>query len=107
MRLSLARSLALVALLAGGCLSLPGTVRAQGNNPDPTNINLTNHGGPTIGNVKVVTIFWGAGWQAATGVISSADVDYFNNFFQLLFADGSFMANLAQYSANGFKIGNG
>src|SRR5207237_1168053 len=53
-------------------------------------------------NVKVTTLFWGPYWASAT-----PDVTYFNNFFQALFANGRFMANLAQYSVGDSKINNG
>ena len=56
---------------------------------------------------KVVTIFWGVEWQGTTGLVTSSSRTYLNSHLQLLFADGTFMANLAQYSANGYQIGNG
>src|SRR5712692_3446932 len=64
-------------------------------------IKLTYRGGPLISNVKVATLFWGSSWK------SSSLTGYFNGFFRTLFDDGRFMANLAQYSAGGYTIGNG
>jgi hypothetical protein len=64
-------------------------------------INLTYRGGPLLQNVKVATLMWGASWK------SSSLTGYFNSFFSTLFTDGRFMANLAQYSAGGYTIGNG
>src|SRR5262249_4732898 len=58
-------------------------------------------GGPLIENVKVATLFWGSSWQG------NSLTGYFNGFFRTLFADGRYMANLAQYSAGGYTIGNG
>jgi hypothetical protein len=88
----------LVALVAGTFFSLPGTARA---NVDVSQINVTYHGGALIQRVKVVTLFWGKAWTGAplTG--------YLNDFFRALFADGRYMANLAQYSQGQFQIGNG
>jgi hypothetical protein len=64
-------------------------------------VKLTYRGGMLIPKVKVASLFWGSSWQSAplTG--------YFNSFFKALFADGRYMANLAQYSAGGYTIGNG
>jgi hypothetical protein len=64
-------------------------------------INLTYRGGRLIEQVKVATLFWGSSWK------SSSLTGYFNSFFPALFADARFMANLAQYSAGGYTIGNG
>jgi hypothetical protein len=86
---------------------LSATLGAQpaGAAPTPTltlsTIQLTYRGGPLLPHVKVSTLFWGASWK------SSSLTGYFNNFFPTLFADGRFMANLAQYSAGGYTIGNG
>src|SRR5947209_17215018 len=54
-----------------------------------------------IPNVKVATLLWGSSWK------SSSLTGYFNGFFKALLADGRYMANLAQYSAGGYTIGNG
>jgi hypothetical protein len=49
----------------------------------------------------VVTLFWGP-------ELAQADLHrHVNGFFQSLFADGRYMAHLAQYSAGGYQIGNG
>jgi hypothetical protein len=67
----------------------------------PRPVNLTYRGGPLVPNVRVVTLFWGPDWDA------SPLPGYFNEFFQTLFADGRYMANLAQYGVSGHEIGNG
>jgi hypothetical protein len=59
------------------------------------------HGGPLLQHVRVVTLFWGPELE------QNRLHRYFNGFFQVLFANGQYMANLAQYSAGGYKIGNG
>jgi hypothetical protein len=61
--------------------------------------NPTYHGGPLLQHVRVATLFWGPGPSGVSG--------YFNRFFQTLFADGRYMANLSQYSAGGYRIGSG
>jgi hypothetical protein len=64
-------------------------------------INVTYRGGPLLQHVKVSTLFWGSAFKG------SPDPDYLSGFFTALFADGRYMANLAQYSAGGYTIGNG
>jgi hypothetical protein len=64
-------------------------------------INVTYRGGPLLQHVKVSTLFWGPSWNG------SPIPSYLNSFFTTLFADGRYMANLAQYSAGGYTIGNG
>jgi hypothetical protein len=64
-------------------------------------IQLTYRGGPLIQNVKVVTLYWGSSWSG------SSLTGYFNSFFRTLFADGRFMASLAQYSTSRYTIGSG
>jgi hypothetical protein len=76
----------------------PPAVAAQSQSPP---IRLTYRGGPLLQNVKVATLFWGSSWK------SSSLTGYFDGFFRALFADGLFMANLAQYSTGGYSIGNG
>jgi hypothetical protein len=97
-RPSLPRAFAMVALLASVALPAPRTTYAQ----TPAGINFHYWNGPVIQSVKVATLFWGPYWASA-----SADVSYFNNFFQALFADGRFMANVAQYSTGNTRISNG
>ena len=90
----------LALLLAAALCALPSSARAQSAS-DPGPINVTYHGGPLLQRVRVATLFWGPSWK------TSRLPAYFNNFFRALFADGRFMANLAQYSAGGYQIGNG
>jgi hypothetical protein len=88
----------LTALVAGTFLVHPGAARADG---DLDNINLTYRGGALMEHVQVSTLFMGKAWQG------SSYPSYVNHFFKDLFADGRYMANLAQYSAGGYQIGNG
>jgi hypothetical protein len=64
--------------------------------------SLTNHGGPVLGNVEVVTIYWGASWANGNGSLS-ADVDQFFEFI----LTSSHMDMLAQYSTSATTIGRG
>jgi hypothetical protein len=64
-------------------------------------IKVEYHGGALIQHVKVVPLLYGSSWQRQT------TPTYLKNFLQTLFADGRYMANLAQYSAGGYQIGNG
>jgi hypothetical protein len=99
-------SLRWAALLAGALFLVPGIVRAdQGSDLDLDHINLQYNGGPLIEHVRVATLFWGSSWRQDQKQRQLSD--YMNGFFQDLFADGRFMANLAQYSAGGYTIGNG
>src|SRR4051794_5558210 len=101
-----AYSLRWAALLAGALVLLPVLARAdQGDNLDLDHINLKYYGGPLIEHVRVATLFWGKSWRQDQKQRQLGD--YMNGFFQDLFADGRFMANLAQYSAGGYTIGNG
>jgi hypothetical protein len=70
--------------------------------PKLPTIQLTYRGGPLIQHAKVATLYWGSSWM-----VGSSLTGYFDSFFQALFADGRFMANLAQYSAGGYTIENG
>jgi hypothetical protein len=90
--------LAVVPLLTATAGARPAVAAPTSTLPT---IKLTYRGGPLISNVKVATLFWGSSWK------SSSLTGYFNSFFHTLFADGRFMANLAQYSAGGYTIGNG
>ena len=93
-------SLSLGLLAAAGLVLLPrgGFARAA-RTPPP--IKLTYRGGPLLPHLRVVTLFWGSAWSG------SSLPAYFNGFFHTLFADGRYMANLAQYSVSGHSIGNG
>lgn len=85
--------------LLSATLGVPRALAAPTTKLPP--IQLTYRGSRLIQHVKVATLFWGASWK------SSSLTGYFNRFFQALFADGQYMANLAQYSAGGYTIGNG
>src|SRR5712692_8701319 len=91
-------SLVFVPLLGALLGALPAGAAPSSTLPT---IKLTYRGGRLIQHVKVATLFWGSTWK------SSSLTGYFNGFFRTLFADGRFMANLAQYSAGGYTIGNG
>ena len=88
-----------VSLLAAALSAAPAG--AATSSRGPSRIQLIYHGGPLLQNVQVSTLFWGSGWKGnpLTG--------YFNGFFQALFADGRYLANLAQYDAGGYQIGTG
>jgi hypothetical protein len=109
-----------LALAAGAFVTRPATAHAEkvlpaasragdglphGENADGEgdlgNIHVTYRGGALMENVQVSTLFMGGGWQG------SRLPDYLNQFFLDLFADGGYMANLKQYSAGGYHIGNG
>src|SRR5205807_27537 len=94
----LSRVFAAAALLTSALLSVPRASQAQAS---PA-INFHYWNGPVIQHVKVAALYWGPYWAS-----DAADVSYFNNFFQVLFNDGRFMANLAQYNVGTYTIGNG
>src|SRR5436190_19629374 len=64
-------------------------------------IQMRYHGSRLIEHVKVVPLLLGSSWARKNTPA------YLKNFLQALFADGRYMANLAQYSAGGYHIGNG
>jgi hypothetical protein len=90
----------LVTALAGTLAAL--TVPAQAApTPDLRHIQVNYLGGPLLSHARVSTLFWGAGWK------QSSLPSYFNGFFRELFADGRYLANLAQYGTPSMPIGNG
>lgn len=97
-RSSLSLSLAGVIAATLCCLSSP--LRAQ----DLNHIRVDYKGGPLIQKVHVVNVFYGNQWN---GSPYSQYLDSLEKFFQLLFDDGRFMANLTQYSVSGYTIQNG
>jgi hypothetical protein len=97
-RTNLALTLTTLVLAAGTLVSCPGTVPAA---EDLSHIHLSYRGGRLIQHVQVATLFWGRQWQRSTTPA------YLSAFFTALFVDGGFMANLSQYSAGGYSIGNG
>jgi hypothetical protein len=95
-----------VALLAAMLALIPVAGRAElGENLDLDHIDVQYMGGPLLQQVRVVTLFWGPSWRQDEQ--QRQLVDYFNAFFRDMFADGRYMATLAQYSAGGYQIGNG
>lgn len=80
--------------------ALPRSAAARSSHRLPP-IDLTYRGGPLLRNVEVVTLYWGSSWS------TSQLPGYFNSFFRALFSDGRYFANLAQYSAGGYTIGDG
>ena len=51
-------------------------------------------------HVKVVPLLYGSSWNGKSTA-------YLQGFLQTLFADGRYLANLAQYSHGSYQIGNG
>jgi len=90
----------LVPLLAASLAAHPMPAAAAPG-PNLDNIQVKYHGGPLLRRVRVITLFWGPDWK------QSRLPAYLNSFFRALFADGRFMANLAQYSTSDYTIENG
>src|SRR5689334_6573333 len=89
-------------LLAAGCGS--GDSHASpslAGPPSSLSRNPTYHGGPVLQHVRVDVLFWGP--ELAESSLHRT----FNGFFQALFDDGRYMGRLAQFSAGGYRIGNG
>jgi hypothetical protein len=64
---------------------------------------LVNHGGPVLGSVQVVPIYWGAAWgTGATGQLP-AQIDAFFDFI----LTSSLIDMLAEYSTQTTAIGHG
>lgn len=64
-------------------------------------VNVSYHGGALLRHAKVAPLLYGSSWQGGQGAA------YVKGFLQALFADGRYLANLAQYSAGSLQIGNG
>ncbi len=90
----LAQAALVCSLLAGGPTPARAELALKG-------IQVTYHGGALLQHVQVVPLLYGASWQG------SAATGYLQGFLQTLFADGRYLANLAQYSAGGLQISNG
>jgi hypothetical protein len=91
----------LLSLLLIGC---GGGSKAIPSSTGPASLlerNPTYHGGRLLQHVSVATLFWGPELE------QERVHRYINGFFQALFADGRYLANLAQYNAGGYQIGNG
>ncbi len=65
--------------------------------------SLSNHGGPVIGSVEVVPIYWGAAWSDATNGPISTQLDSFFDFI----TTSSLMDLLAEYGTSSTPIGHG
>jgi hypothetical protein len=82
--------------------ALPGVAGAD-TTPLPSQVNVQYHGGPLLQHVQVSTLFVGPWWDNEGRELR----DYLNQFLTDLFADRRYMANLSQYSADQYQIGNG
>lgn len=65
--------------------------------------HLTYRGGPLLANVKIFTIFWGAGW--ATGTLHTL-AGNLNKFFQYI-VTSPLIDQLGEYSVPHYHIGHG
>jgi hypothetical protein len=91
-----------VRLLGGIALALLGVVPTAARPDVPLDgIKVTYHGGALMQHVKVAPLLYGSSWGGKTTPA------YLKSFLQTLFADGRYLANLVQYSAGGYQIGNG
>lgn len=65
--------------------------------------NVTYHGGPVLGGVEVVTIFWGAAWaETAQATLAQNLNAFFDSILQ-----SSLMDLMAEYSTPSQAIGHG
>ena len=64
---------------------------------------LVNHGGPVLGAVQVVPIFWGAAWGTAANATLATQLEGFFSFI----VTSSYMDLLAEYSTGATHIGHG
>ena len=65
--------------------------------------SLTNHGGPIIGAVQVVAIYWGAAWSTAANAQLTTQLDSFFDFI----LTSEYMDMLAEYSTATTTIQHG
>ena len=65
--------------------------------------NLVNHGGPVIGSVEVVPIYWGAAWATGTNATLATQLDGFFDFI----VKSSYMDLLTEYGTAATTIGRG
>src|SRR5258708_35034145 len=94
------RAVGLAAGIALG-LGVVGTNPGAAHADVPLNgVSVLYHGGPLIQHVKVVPLLYGSTWKGKS-------TSYLQGFLQTLFADGRYLANLAQYSHGGYQIGSG
>jgi hypothetical protein len=71
--------------------------------PAPQAANVTYHGGPVLGAVEVVTIFWGAAWAEAAQATLAQNL---NAFFDAIL-QSSLMDVMAEYGTPSQPIGHG
>ncbi|MEY2553124.1 MAG: hypothetical protein QOC57_984, partial [Ilumatobacteraceae bacterium] len=64
---------------------------------------LHNHGGPVLGSVQVVPIYWGAAWATGTNAQLATQLDGFFDFI----VTSSYMDLLREYSTASTQIGHG
>ena len=64
---------------------------------------LTNHGGPVLGSVEVVPIYWGAAWSGGTNATLTAQLDGFFDFI----LTSSHMDLLSEYGTATTQIRHG
>ena len=78
---------------------------ARGLSPTPTapTPTLINHGGPVLGNVHVIPIYWGAAWANATNVPIASRLDAFFDFI----LTSPYMDLLHEYSTPTTQINHG
>jgi hypothetical protein len=65
--------------------------------------SLTNHGGPVLGSVQVVPIYWGAEWATAPNAQLATQLDGFFDFL----VTSSYMDLLNEYSTPATQIQHG
>ena len=65
--------------------------------------SLQNHGGPLLGSVEVVPIYWGAAWSNPTNAQLASDLDAFFDFV----LTSEYMDLLAEYGTAATAIGHG
>jgi hypothetical protein len=78
----------------------PGITFARDAVPAPL---LVNHGGPVLGSVEVVPIYWGAAWANGSNAQLAAQLDSFFDFI----LTSSLMDMLRQYSTATTTIQHG
>jgi hypothetical protein len=65
--------------------------------------SLENHGGPLLGSVEVVPVYWGAAWSDTANAQLAADLDAFFDFI----LTSEYMDLLAEYSTETTAIEHG
>lgn len=68
--------------------------------------NLVNHGGPVLGNVQVIPIYWGLEWATLSTKTNITLAQELNNFFDFILTS-HYMDLLAEYSTPTTKIQHG